>query len=213
VLKNKVAFVTGAGSGIGRALARRWAAKGVKLALNGLDKDTLARTKAECLAVGTISDADVLLLPGDVTVHKNHSRWVGEILDHFGHLDILVSNAGRMICGFVEEVSPEDEEGTVKVNVLAPANLARTVLPHMKQRSSGYIVQLGSVLGSLNNPSTSCYNATKAAVTVGHHTYWHLRKFKFSKSHVSQRSLSCVYSRRLFPRPLHLPWIVGFNHV
>ena len=78
-----------------------------------------------------------------------------------------MNNAGRMLCGFVDEVASEDEASLMRVNVLAPASLAKAVLLQFrKQNGAGYIVQLGSVLGSLNNPSTSCYNASKAAAMV-----------------------------------------------
>ena len=80
----------------------------------------------------------------------------------------MVNNAGRIICGFVDEVASEDEASLMRENVLTPASLAKAVLLQFrKQNGSGYIVKLGSVLGSLNNPSTSFYDASKSAAMVG----------------------------------------------
>ncbi len=167
VLRDKVAFITGAGSGIGRALALRWASKGVRLALNDMNAKSLEETRSMCKAL-KISGKDVLLLPGDVTRAENQTKWVEAIVSHFGQLDILVNNAGRLVQGVSASVPFEMEKDLLETNLSAPVGLVKAVLPHFKMRKTGYVVQVGSVLSRLPAPTVAAYGASKAAVLVSH---------------------------------------------
>jgi short-subunit dehydrogenase len=165
VLRDKVAFITGAGSGIGRALALRWASKGVRLALNDFNHMDLEQTWNMCQSIKD-ANKDVLLLPGDVTLLENHTRWINEILAHFGKLDVLVNNAGKVVQGLCAGVPFQTEKSLFDVNLMAPIGLTKAALPNFKERKAGYIVQVGSVLSRMPSPATASYGASKAAVLV-----------------------------------------------
>jgi short-subunit dehydrogenase len=164
-LKGKVALVTGAGHGIGKALVLRWASLSVRLALNDIDARALENVKQLCLANG-LKESDILLLPGDVTETYNHSKWLKSTLDHFGHLDILVNNAGKMLLGFVAQTPDVMTSRLFEVNFFAPVELSRKVLPYFLERKSGQIVQIGSAFSRWHAVAMSSYVATKAAAVV-----------------------------------------------
>jgi NAD(P)-dependent dehydrogenase (short-subunit alcohol dehydrogenase family) len=167
VLLNKVAFITGAGSGIGRALALRWASKGVRLALNDLNAESLKETKyllSKSLMI--TSDDNILLLPGDVTSVENQARWVEAILKHFGQLDILVNSAGIVVLGMFESVPLDTDKRIFDVNVMAPVGLTKAVLPHFRELQAGHVVAISSVIANMPSAGVTAYGASKAACLV-----------------------------------------------
>jgi dehydrogenase/reductase SDR family protein 7 len=162
-----VALITGAGGGIGEALALRWASMGVKLALNDINAEAVENVKSKCLSSSpALREGDVLLVHGDVTSFDNHPRWLKQVLDHFGHLDILVNNAGRAVEGQFASVPMSLDKAVFDLNVMGPVSLAKTVLPHFLARGSGQIVQISSNLSRYPAPNASSYAASKAAVWV-----------------------------------------------
>ncbi len=163
-----MALITGAGSGLGEALALRWASVGVKLALNDVNLELLKNVKSKIVSSSSslIGEDDVLLVHGDVTKFEDHAGWLKQILHQFGRLDVLVNNAGRAVEGPLVAVPMSLDRAVFDLNVMGPVSLAKTVLPHFLARGSGHVVQVSSVLSRYALPNASSYSASKAAVWV-----------------------------------------------
>ena len=155
----KVALLTGAGGGIGRALMRRLAALGFSLALVGRSADRLreAAADADC-------EARALLIPGDLTDSEFLQSVVGRVLDAYGRLDLLVNNAG--ICFFkpLEETSYGELDAMMKTNVYAPYLLCRDAIAPLKRSDCATIVNIGSVVSHQGYATQSAYGAAKHAL-------------------------------------------------
>lgn len=155
-LKDKVALITGAGSGIGRALAIEAARRGMTVALMGRRADALHET-LELLG----QHANHVALPGDVTVpgvrvalRQYIDRWAGR-------LDVLVNNAGVLTAGPLSRTSDETLELMMRTNVIAPAALTRELLPLLQRAAPSRIVNVGSVFGDIAYPLFGAYSASK----------------------------------------------------
>lgn len=157
-LQGKVALVTGASSGIGRALARALAAEGASLALAARSAERLAAVAEE------VGAEDTLVLPADLGAGAEVERVVGETLARFGRIDILLANAGLYLPGDVAEADPEAMDAVVAINVNGVFRSVRAVLPGMIERGSGDIVVTSSVSGHQAIPWEPVYSATKHAV-------------------------------------------------
>jgi NAD(P)-dependent dehydrogenase (short-subunit alcohol dehydrogenase family) len=145
----------------------RWASNGVRLALNDLNAESLEGTRyLLSKSLRSISDDDVLLLPGDVTSVENQARWVEAILKQFGQLDILVNNAGIVVQGVFEGVPLETDKRIFDVNVMAPVGLTKAVLPHFRERRGGHVVAISSVMAKMPSAGITAYGASKAACLV-----------------------------------------------
>lgn len=147
-----VAIVTGASSGIGRSTAQALAAHGFVVV------GTSRRGSAEPAADGT------LLLPLDVTSDTSVATLVQDVLDRFGRIDVLVNNAGIGLLGAAEESSAEQAARVLDVNVIGVVRMTNAVLPHMRERGRGRIVNVSSVLGLMPAPFMAVYSATKHAL-------------------------------------------------
>jgi ribitol 2-dehydrogenase len=156
-LKNKTMIVTGASSGIGRAVARRFAAEGVKLALVGRSRE---RLKALADEVGS----ECIVLPLDLTMPADVVTMVGTTRDVFGRIDILFANAGSYVAGEVASGDPEEWDQVVDINVKSVFRAVRAVLPDMIGRRSGDIVVTSSISGHQAIHWEPIYSATKHAV-------------------------------------------------
>ncbi|MGH9443301.1 MAG: SDR family NAD(P)-dependent oxidoreductase, partial [Thermoanaerobaculia bacterium] len=160
-LKDKVALVTGASSGIGEATARALAAAGAKVALGARRSDRLARLAAELLQVGAETHTTSL----DVRRVEDCESFVSAALNRFGRIDILVNNAG-LARGrrFVAEGDEREWDEMIDTNVKGLLHMSRLVLPHLQRQNSGHVVNLGSVasLGAYEGGSVYC--ATKWSV-------------------------------------------------
>lgn len=157
-LAGKVALVTGASSGIGRALARRLAAEGVEVALAGRSAERLAAVAAE---IGTV---DTLVLPGDMEKAVEVDGAVRRTLERFGHIDILAANAGLYMPGDVVDADPDEWDRMIAVNVNAVFRLVHAVLPGMIARRAGDIVVTSSIAGHQSFREEPAYSGTKHAV-------------------------------------------------
>lgn len=154
--------ITGASSGIGKALALDYAAPGVALALNGRDIDRLAPVAAACRARGAFVDSK----PIDVTDRETMASWL-LAFDKASPVDLIIANAG---------VSPDIDNGrladqamadlTVSVNIGGVFNTVLPLLPRLTARRQGQIAIMASLAGFLGLPYSATYNATKAAVRV-----------------------------------------------
>lgn len=150
--QSKVVVITGVSSGIGRSAAERFARKG-------------------CKVFGTVrSIAKAQPIPGveliemDVRDESSIQRGIQSIIDQAGQIDVLVNNAGVALVGAVEETSIDEAAAIFDTNVLGTLRTMKAVLPHMRARRSGRIVNLSSVLGFLPAPYMGLYAASKHAV-------------------------------------------------
>ncbi len=156
-LAGKVALVTGASSGIGRATALALAEEGVKLALVGRSAERLK-------AVAGKTSGDVLVLPADLTEPGTVKSVVDATIQRFGRIDILLPNAGLYIPGDVAEGDPDAWDELIAINVNSVFRLARAVLPGMIARGGGQIVVTSSVAGHQAIHWEPIYSASKHAI-------------------------------------------------
>jgi 3-oxoacyl-[acyl-carrier protein] reductase len=156
-LEGRVAIVTGASRGIGRAIALALAREGVKLAL-------VARGEEGLQAVSdTISGDDApLLLAGDLTAPNAPQEIVAAVVERFGRVDVLVNNTGASLGGDMASTGREDLKRSFEINVEIPFALSRQVIPHMQRRKFGRIIMLSSIYGRESGGKIA-YNASKAA--------------------------------------------------
>ena len=157
-LSGQTAIVTGAATGIGEAIARRLAGAGATIAVVDMNLQGAHRV-ADALGSGAFP------VHADVSKPPEVKKAVRKILDHTGRIDILVNNAG--IAGRtapVWEQTDEDWERILAVNLTGVFNFCRAVVPHMRQRGYGRIVNIASIAGKEGNPRMAPYSATKAAV-------------------------------------------------
>jgi NAD(P)-dependent dehydrogenase (short-subunit alcohol dehydrogenase family) len=150
--KSQVVLVTGVSSGIGRVTAEKFAQRG-------------------CRVFGSVRNlanakplSGVELVEMDVRDEASVQQAIQWVIDRAGRIDVLVNNAGTTIIGAVEETSPAEAASLFDSNVLGILRTARAVLPHMRSKRSGRIVNISSVLGFLPAPYMSVYSASKHAV-------------------------------------------------
>jgi ribitol 2-dehydrogenase len=156
-IEGAVVVVTGATSGIGRAVARRLAKRGAKLVLAGRSEDRLAHLVAE---IGV----DARGVCGDLTVPGEAARLVGTAMEAFSRVDILFANAGIYVAGAVAEGDPEAWSQLVDTNVTAVFRLVHAALVPMMAQGSGDVVVTSSVSGHQAIPWEPVYSASKHAV-------------------------------------------------
>jgi 3-oxoacyl-[acyl-carrier protein] reductase len=159
-LTGQTAIVTGAAQGIGEAIARRLARAGAAVAVADVNLEGAARVAASMAETG---QARALLL--DVTSAESVARAVEEVLAWRGRLDILVNNAG--IAGRAAplwEQTFEEWQRIIAINLTGVFHCCRAVIPHMRARRYGRIVNLASIAGKEGNPNMTGYSATKAGV-------------------------------------------------
>jgi NAD(P)-dependent dehydrogenase (short-subunit alcohol dehydrogenase family) len=154
----KVIALTGAGSGIGRALALNLAEKGAVLALADKDGDGLAETKR---LLGN-RPASVTVL--DVTDTDALVAWIEGAAAEFGHLDGIINNAGLTVVAPFAETPRGDFDRVMAVNFGAVVEGCRAAIPHLRRSKQAWLVNISSVFGMMGYPSQSAYNASKFAV-------------------------------------------------
>jgi len=157
---NKVAAITGAGSGIGRALALELAAQNCALSLSDIDAKGLAET-AKLLAD---SGVKVTTAKVDVSKLKQISAWAAKTATEHGKVNLIFNNAGVAAAGTVESLSYEDCEWITGINYWGVIYGTKEFMPYLKASGEGHIVNTSSIFGLFSQPSQSAYNATKFAV-------------------------------------------------
>lgn len=157
----KVVVITGAGSGIGRALALDLAARGARLALSDVDEVGLAHTMEKARFAGARAVHTATL---DVADRHAMADYAAEVIDHFGRVNVLINNAGVSLSGELIDLDYEDLEWIVGVNFWGVVNGTKEFLPHLIASGDGHLVNLSSLFGLLSVPGQSAYNATKYAV-------------------------------------------------
>jgi len=168
-LKGKVAIVTGAGQGLGKAIALELAKAGANVVVADVRKDTIEEVKKEVEGMGR----ETLAIQMDVSKWEEAEGMVKKALERFGHIDILVNNAGISPKGKggvrlgILDIGEEDWDRVMNVNVKGVFNCSKAVMPHMISRRTGKIVNMGSIAGltgGASSPASAHYPVSKAAV-------------------------------------------------
>ncbi len=158
--EGRVAAVTGAASGIGRALAGALAARGAHLALSDIDEVGLAETVARCDGSGVKVTAQRL----DVADRDAMYAWADGVVADHGRVNLIFNNAGVALATTIEAMTYEDLEWLMGINFWGVVYGTKAFLPHLKRSGEGHVVNLSSVFGLISVPSQSAYNAAKFAV-------------------------------------------------
>lgn len=160
-LDDKVVVVTGAGSGIGRALALDLARRGSLLALSDVDESGLAETVRQAQAAGARKVRSDRL---DVADRDAVARYALDVVEDFGRVNVVVNNAGVALAGDLTDLEYNDIDWIVGVNFWGVLHGTKEFLPHLIASGDGHVVNLSSLFGLVSMPGQSMYNATKYAV-------------------------------------------------
>ena len=156
---NQVVWITGGGSGIGRALALAFADEGATVAVSGRREDRLQQVVQELEKRG----AKGLAVRCDVTDEASVAEAVRKVVRTFGGLDVAVANAGFTVAGRIEKLSAADWRRQLDVNVIGTAMTARYAIPHLRERK-GRLALVGSVMSMVSMPGLGAHSASKYAV-------------------------------------------------
>jgi hypothetical protein len=156
----KVAAVTGAGSGIGQALAVELARSGAAVAISDVDTEGLAATEEQLKAIGAPVRTDRL----DVTEREAFQIYADQINEHFGKVNQIYNNAGIAFTGDVEVSQFKDIERVMDVDFWGVVNGTKAFLPHLIASGDGHIINVSSLFGLMSMPGQAAYNAAKFAV-------------------------------------------------
>ena len=159
-LSGSVAIVTGAGSGIGRAIAIGLAGEGASMVVADIDGDRALAVTAELEESG----AQALAVAVDVAQSEQVDAMISVAVDHFGRLDILINNAGRAARGFVSEMADQAWDSVIGVNLRGTFLCSRAAVRYMVPQRCGRIVNTASGLGLRGSPGGAIYGASKAAI-------------------------------------------------
>lgn len=160
-LKGKVALITGADSGIGRAVAIAFAREGADIAISYLSEDQDANETARWVEE---AGSKALMLPGDITSEDHCNHLVRQCLENFGQLDILVNNAAfQRTYADIGDITSEEWDRTFRTNIYAPFFLSRAAIPHMRPGSA--IINTTSIQSRQPSPHLLAYAATKGAIS------------------------------------------------
>ncbi|MEQ8703533.1 MAG: SDR family oxidoreductase [Phaeodactylibacter sp.] len=157
--KDKVIWITGASSGIGEHLAYAFAEKGADLILSARNEQELQRVQQNCPR-----NSRVLLLSMDVTAYDKISGITARAINHYGKIDILINNAGISQRSLVADTALSVDQKIMDVNFIGAVAVTKAVLPYMRQRKTGHIVAISSVMGKIGTPRRSAYAASKHAL-------------------------------------------------
>jgi NAD(P)-dependent dehydrogenase (short-subunit alcohol dehydrogenase family) len=156
----KVAAITGAGSGIGQALALELARSGALVAISDVDTEGLAQTEEQLKAIGAPVRSDRL----DVTEREAFQIYADQINEHFGKVNQIYNNAGIAFTGDVEITEFKDMERVMDVDFWGVVNGTKAFLPHLIASGDGHIVNVSSLFGLMSMPGQAAYNSAKFAV-------------------------------------------------
>lgn len=156
-LEGKIAIVTGAGQGIGRAIAEKLASDGATVVVTDVNESTAEET-ADAIGGGGFG------MQTDVTSRESVNAMVQQLLDRFGSIDVLVNNAGWDKAGPFVDSDPADWDRVIQVNLYGVLNTSRAVLPIMAEQGHGKVVNLASDAGRVGSSGEAVYSAAKGGV-------------------------------------------------
>ena len=159
-LDDKVALVTGASRGIGRATAVGLAREGANLVLAARDIGGLKQTEAAVVACGVTAE----VVPTDVTSEQQIEALFARTMERFGRLDILVNNAGAFDSGRIDQLSTEAWDKVITVNLRAPFLCTRAAFRIMKEQGGGRIINIGSISAQRVRPGFAAYSSSKFGI-------------------------------------------------
>ena len=159
-LEGKVAIITGAGQGIGKTTALRFARDGARVAVVEINEETGQSTTQEIEKQG----GEALFVKADVSDHADAQRMVQTVHDHFGRVDVLINNAGILRDAQLHKMAEDDFDAVINVNLKGTFNCTQAVAPIMRDQGFGSIVNAASVVGLHGNFGQTNYVASKAGV-------------------------------------------------
>lgn len=158
---SKVAFITGATRGIGRAIALELAKEGYNIALNyRTENEALENLKKEISEIGV----ECYPVQGDVSKAEDSERMTKEIIEHFEQIDVLVNNAGITKDKLIQRMKEEEFTDVINVNLVGTFNITKNVIKYMTKKRYGKIINISSVVGISGNAGQSNYAASKAGI-------------------------------------------------
>jgi len=161
-LSGKVAVVVGGASGLGRTVANALARQGARLVIADFDSERMERTVEEILELGI---ADAMALSTDVRSDASVRSMAGDAIKAMGQVDILINMAGVLLEGPLDRIKPSDWKWMLQTNLLGPVRTTTALLPHMKDRRSGHVINTVSADGPApHDPLTIAYDAGHAAL-------------------------------------------------
>ncbi len=158
--KDKVAVITGTGSGIGQALAIELAKAGAQLAISDINLENVAATAQQCAAVG----AKVKHYQLDCGNRDAIYAHADEVMRDFGTVNLLINNAGVAVNATVRELTDEDFHWLMNINFWGMVHGTKAFLPHLTASGDGHLVNISSIFGMIGVPKQSAYNAAKFAI-------------------------------------------------
>lgn len=180
VLTDKIAVVTGAGSGIGEAIATLLHEEGAKVVLAGRNKDKLQNVANQ------LAQDSVKVVPTDVTNKEEVDELMKIAQQTFGGLDIVINSAGQMLSSKITDYQVDEWDSMIDVNIKGTLYTAQAALPTMLEQSSGHLINIASISGFEVTKSSTIYSATKAAV----HTITQGLEKELAKTGVKVTSIS-----------------------
>ena len=159
--EGKVALVTGGGAGIGKACVLRFVKEGIRVVFGDMSAEDGEKTHAMARDAG----GDVLFCEGNVANESDCQAWAQAALDTWGYIDILVANAGARVSGSILDVTEDDWDTIINVNLKGVVYSCKAILPGMIKRKSGSIVIISSANASVGRGGMPLYDATKAGVS------------------------------------------------
>ena len=154
-LSGKIAIITGAGSGIGAAIAKRYVAEGAKIVIIGRREEALAETASAC------PEGSVLTFSADVRKMDDAQATVDAAIKFGGKVDILVNNAGIARRGTLVDADIDEWMDVIETNLFGPFYMMRATIPHMIENGGGSIVSISSLAGIRRTPASNAYNTSK----------------------------------------------------
>jgi short-subunit dehydrogenase len=159
-VKDRVAAITGAGSGIGRATAALLARNGCHVALSDVNEQGLAETAEQCRSHGV----QVRTTRVDVAQREAVHGWADEVVRELGSVHIIVNNAGVALGATIEDTRYEDFEWLMNINFWGVVHGTKAFLPHLRAAGEGHVINVSSVFGLIGVPTQGAYNSAKFAV-------------------------------------------------